>query len=79
MAKKASTIRTGKDRKAERAKRVKKTRKIWEMYKVEGDKLIRSNSFSPKSPGDFLANHKNRKTCGKTSYTEFTSKAKAEE
>ena len=78
MAKKGSTKRTGKDRKAERAKRVKKTRKIWEKYKVEGDKLVRSNQFSPKSPGDFLANHKNRKTCGKTSYTEFASKAKTE-
>ena len=74
MAKKGSTARTGKDRKAERAKRVKKTRKIWEKYKVEGDTLVRSNQFSPKSPGDFLANHKNRKTCGKTGYTEFAGK-----
>lgn len=74
MAKKKSEKRTGKDRKAERAKRVKKTRKIWELYKVEGDKLVRSNQFSPKSPGDFLANHKNRKTCGKTGYMETVSK-----
>ncbi|MAG61102.1 30S ribosomal protein S27ae [archaeon] len=75
MAKKGSTKRTGKDRKAERAKKVSKPRKLWEKYKVEGDTLVKSNKFSPKSPGDFLANHKNRKTCGKTGYTEFVTKS----
>ncbi len=75
MAKKGSTKRTGKDRKQERAKRVTKTRKLWEMYKVEAGVLVRNNKFSPKSPGDFLANHKNRQTCGKTGYTEFVTKS----
>jgi len=49
----------------------KKPSKLWKLYEVQGDKLIRKNKFSPKSPGDFMANHKNRVVCGKTSYTEF--------
>ena len=44
---------------------------LWKLYKVEGDNLVRLNQYSPKSPGDFMANHKNRKVCGKTGYTEF--------
>ncbi len=74
MAKKASTKRTGKDRKAARANQKKVPRQLWAKYKVEGDKLIRSNDYSPKSPGNFLAAHKNRKTCGATGYTEFAKK-----
>jgi ubiquitin-small subunit ribosomal protein S27Ae len=77
MAKKAQG-RTGKDRKAERAKRVKKPRKLWENYDASGDKIVRKNKFSPKSPGDLLANHKDRETCGKTGYTEFKSSKKEE-
>ncbi len=58
----------------------KKTRKMYQLYEVQGDTLVRKNKFSPKSPGDFLANHKGRKTCGKTAYTEFDQKeVKAEE
>ena len=72
MAKKASTKRTGKDRKAARANQKKVSRKLWEKYKVEGEKLTRKNDYSPKSPGNFLAGHKNRKTCGATGYTEFS-------
>ena len=49
----------------------KKPREIWKLYDVQGDKVVRKNQFSPKSPGDFLANPKNRKSCGKTGYTEF--------
>jgi len=48
----------------------KKSRELWKLYEVQGDKLVRKNQFSPKSPGDFLANHKDRKTCGKTGYME---------
>tara|TARA_B000000557_G_C20465549_1_gene313183 strand:- start:250 stop:408 length:159 start_codon:yes stop_codon:yes gene_type:complete len=49
-----------------------KTRKLWEKYEVKGEELVRKNPMSPKSPGDFMAVHKNRKTCGKTQYTEFS-------
>ncbi|MGM5483980.1 MAG: 30S ribosomal protein S27ae [Nanobdellota archaeon] len=40
-------------------------------YKVEGDKLTRNNDFCPKcGPGFFLANHKDRKVCGKCGYVQ---------
>ena len=47
---------------------------LWKLYEVQGDKLVRKNKFSPKSQGDFLANHANRSVCGKTKYTEFKKK-----
>ncbi len=72
MAKKGGN-KGGKDKKAAGAK-VKKSRKLYQLYEVQGDKLVRKNSYSPKSPGDFLANHKDRKTCGKTGYTDFGKK-----
>ena len=59
--------------------KVKRTRKLYTLYEVKGDEIIRKNNFSPKSPGDFLDNHKNRKTCGKSQYTEFVSKDSKEE
>lgn len=53
-----------------------KTKKVesrrWEKYDTSGDSLVRKNKFCPKcGPGFFLANHKNRLTCGKCSYVEF--------
>ena len=68
----------GKNDKKGSAEKVKNTRKLYNLYEVKGDELIRKNQFSPKSPGDFLANHKTRKTCGKTQYTEFISKVSKE-
>jgi len=52
----------------------KKPSQLWKLYEVQGDKLIRKNRFSPKSPGDFMANHKDRTVCGKTGYTEYKKK-----
>ena len=47
----------------------------WENYEVEGGKLVRNNKHSPKAgKGFFMAEHKNRRTCGKTGYTEFKEK-----
>lgn len=48
---------------------------IWECYEVEGGKLVRNNKHSPKAGKGFLmAEHKDRRTCGKTGYTEFKKK-----
>jgi len=47
-----------------------KSRKLWKLYDVSSGKLVRKNRFSPKSQGDFLAEHKDRRTCGKSSYME---------
>ena len=43
-------------------------------YKISGDKIERA-PFCPKcGPGVFLAQHKDRKTCGKCGYTIFEKK-----
>ncbi len=57
------------------AKKAGRTTQLWKLYEIQGDKIIRKNQFSPKSPGDFLANHKDRLVCGKTGYTEYKKKA----
>jgi len=42
-----------------------------QIYKVSGDKLERSTRFCPKcGPGIFMANHKDRYTCGACKYME---------
>jgi ubiquitin-small subunit ribosomal protein S27Ae len=48
--------------------------KVYKYYKVSGDSLERVNITCPKcGPGFFMANHKNRKTCGKCHYSELNS------
>ena len=48
-------------------------RGVWSLYEVKDGKLVRKNPFSPKAgAGYFMAVHKDRKTCGKTGYTEFS-------
>jgi small subunit ribosomal protein S27Ae len=40
-------------------------------YKIEGDKLERLSKACPKcGPGTFMANHKDRKSCGKCGFLE---------
>ena len=44
-------------------------------YSVNGDKLERVKRNCPKcGPGVFLAEHKDRVSCGKCGYTEFKNK-----
>jgi small subunit ribosomal protein S27Ae len=46
-----------------------------EIFKLEGDKIIRLRRNCPKcGDGVFLAEHKNRLSCGKCGYTEFKGK-----
>ena len=46
-----------------------------DLYKIEGDKLVRTRKHCPKcGVGTFLAEHKNRTTCGNCQYTEFKTK-----
>lgn len=47
---------------------------VWKLYEIQGGKLVRKNKFSPKSQGDFMANHSDRLVCGKTKYTEYKKK-----
>lgn len=52
--------------------KAKKPYQMYKLYEVKGDKVVRKNQFSPKAgEGHFLANHKDRLTCGKTGYTEM--------
>ncbi len=56
------------------AKKGKPGSQVWKLYEIQGGKLVRKNKFSPKSPGDFMANHSDRLVCGKTKYTEYKKK-----
>jgi small subunit ribosomal protein S27Ae len=50
-----------------------------EFFKIEGDRINRLRKHCPKcGPGVFLAEHKNRFSCGKCGYTEFMGKGKQE-
>ncbi|HDM60356.1 MAG TPA: 30S ribosomal protein S27ae [Archaeoglobus veneficus] len=41
-------------------------------YEIKGDKVVRKRKFCPRcGEGVFLAEHKDRRTCGKCGYTEF--------
>ncbi len=47
-------------------------KKPHEYYKAKNDKLTRTNETCPKcGRGFFLANHKDRLSCGKCGYTSF--------
>jgi len=51
-----------------------------EVFKVEGDKIVRQRKSCPKcGDGVFLADHKDRSSCGKCGYTEFKTKKQEEE
>ena len=45
------------------------------LYEIQDDKIIRKRRNCPKcGDGTFLGKHKNRESCGKCGYTEFTKK-----
>lgn len=49
-----------------------------EIFKVEGDKITRLRRHCPKcGDGYFLADHKDRLSCGKCGYTEFKKSEKS--
>jgi len=57
------------DKKAAASK--KKAYSVVSKYKVSGDKLERANKWSPKKgEGFFMAEHKDRRTCGFSTYME---------
>ncbi len=42
----------------------------WKYYEVKGDKVERKRQFCPRcGEGVFLAEHSNRRSCGKCGYT----------
>lgn len=57
-------------------KKIKKTKKS-EFYELKAGALERKNKSCPKcGAGVFMAEHENRFSCGKCSYTEWKTKAK---
>ena len=53
--------------------------KKYQFFKVEGDKINRVRRHCPKcGPAVFIAEHKDRYSCGKCGYTEFKSGVKKE-
>jgi small subunit ribosomal protein S27Ae len=50
------------------------------LYTVEGQKVTRSRRTCPKcGPGVFLAQHKNRESCGRCGHTDFKQKPAGDE
>ncbi len=49
--------------------------KITDLYEIKGDRITRKKEACPKcGDGVFLAEHKDRKTCGKCAFTRFNKK-----
>ncbi|WP_456369385.1 30S ribosomal protein S27ae [Geoglobus sp.] len=45
---------------------------VSKFYEIKGDKVVRTRKFCPRcGEGVFLAEHKDRRTCGRCGYTEF--------
>ncbi len=49
----------------------KQPSKKYAKYKLQGDKLAKGKSCPKCGEGVFLAEHKDRSTCGRCKYTEF--------
>lgn len=50
----------------------KKASNVWHLYKIEDGKLVIKNKVCPKcGNGVFLAEHKDRFSCGRCGYTIF--------
>lgn len=48
---------------------------VYKFYKVQGDNVSRTKRDCPRcGKGTFMAEHKDRFTCGKCGFTEFTHK-----
>ena len=60
-----------KAKKGKKPHKNKPTSKKYEHYHLDGDKLKKDKSCPRCGAGIFLANHKDRLSCGKCKYTEF--------
>ena len=56
----------------ESKKKIKPSPKVWKFYQIEGSKITRIRKECPRcGKGVFLAEHKNRYTCGKCGDTQY--------
>jgi ubiquitin-small subunit ribosomal protein S27Ae len=52
--------------------------KVYKFYQIEGDNVFRTKKDCPRcGKGVFMAEHKDRLSCGKCGFTEFTRKDSA--
>ena len=58
-------------RKGKKERKPKSPSKKWEKYSIEGEELKRARYCPRCGPGVFLANHKDRFTCGSCGYVEI--------
>ncbi|HXW37850.1 MAG TPA: 30S ribosomal protein S27ae [Nitrososphaerales archaeon] len=64
-----------KPEKKEKPKAPKRRIQVHKLYKVEGQSLLRLRKECPRcGKGYFMAEHKNRLTCGNCGYTTYTQK-----
>jgi len=64
-----------KPEKKEKPKAPKRRIQVYKLYKVEGDVLTRLKKECPRcGKGYFMAEHKDRLSCGNCGYTTFTPK-----
>ena len=59
------------DKKGKKPHKNKLTSKKYKHFVISGDKIKSERTCLRCGPGVFLANHKNRLSCGKCHYTEF--------
>jgi len=72
MGKKVKKKQRIKKRAGKKKKAKNRPYHVWKIYKVENGKLVRLRKICPKcGPGVFLAEHKDRYSCGKCGYTEW--------
>ena len=65
-----------KPEKKEKPKAPKRRIQVYKLYKLDGEKLTRLRKECPRcGRGYFMAEHKNRLTCGNCGYTTYTTKA----
>jgi len=65
----------GKEKKGKKKRNPRKPSKLYSLYKITGDKFGARPSSCPKcGKGVALASHKDRRVCGKCTYTEFSKK-----
>ena len=64
-----------KERKGKRQRKKREKKKKGSYFKISGDKVSREKRFCPKcGAGVFMADHQDRYSCGKCSYTEWKSR-----
>ncbi|MBK5114924.1 MAG: 30S ribosomal protein S27ae [Candidatus Heimdallarchaeota archaeon] len=51
-----------------------KNQEVWKYYSVDKSGIKRTKKECPRCKGSFLAEHKDRSSCGHCGYTEFKTK-----